>query len=169
MNCQAAEQLLLAERDGVLTNEQHAALSRHADGCASCRQLRLNLAAAMAAVRDDAANLAVPDADEEWRLLQLEMRAAARRERLGGGAPAVIKWVGAPMAAAAALTLAFYVGRTMPLEPTRGFSVAAEARVDFVEVADTDATPIVFLDNESGWLVVWAAESESTARGSASI
>ncbi len=39
------------------------------------------------------------------------------------------------------------------------------ARADFVELTDGSATPLVYVDRESGWLVVWAVEGESTGHG----
>lgn len=160
MNCRTAENLLLAESDGMLSPAQRAALGEHLTACAACRTLQADLAAATEALRADAAGLTVPDADEEWRLLQLEIRAQERqRASTRGGGASVLKWFGAPLAAAAALAMAFYAGRTTALRPADDWLVPAEARAEFVEVADTSATPIVFRDEESGWLVVWAEES----------
>jgi anti-sigma factor RsiW len=170
MNCHTAENLLHAERDGALSKEQHADLERHVQGCARCAQLRLEIAAAGKAVQDDAARFTVPDADEEWRLLQLERRRREHEVRTRTSTPSLLRWVGAPMAAAAALALAFQAGRMMPMLPSaQDFEVPKEARADYVEVANRDASPIVFLDQESGWLVVWAADSAQEPRGNAAI
>lgn len=162
MNCREAEKLLLAERDGVLSPAQHAALGEHTAACPACHALQADLTAAMTALRTDADRLPIPDADEEWRLLQVEIRAQQRRQSVRGGT-AVIKWFGTPLAAAAALAFAFYVGRATAPRPAAEFAVPEMARAEFVEVADTSATPIVFRDEESGWLVVWAAEENTGA------
>lgn len=157
MNCRDIAPLLSAERDGALTNDQRAELARHLESCAECRQAQAALAAAMQALHAEAASVAVPNADEEWRLLQARL-AQPRQQRRRGLAP--ITWIGVPLAAAAAVAFAFYLGRPAPLaENSVVVPTGAElAHADFVEVTDPNATPIVYTDKESGWLVVWAAE-----------
>jgi hypothetical protein len=169
MNCRSAEPLVLAERDGVLTPAQHAELAQHLATCAGCRQFRAELAAALETVRAEAHAVPLPDIDAEWRAVQAKIndRAAsdpaaaslAKKRRL---APVV--WISAPLAAAAAVALALFVQRPVPMPAATSEGVIA-ARADFVEVADPKATPIVYTDKESGWLVVWA-ESPDTARAS---
>lgn len=163
MNCREAENLLLAERDGVLTPAQHAALGGHIATCAACRTLQADLAEAMETLRADATGVPVPDADEEWRLLQVEMR--ARQQHRSAAGNSVVKWFGAPLAAAAALALAFYAGRATALRPADEIILPVEARAEFVELADASATPIVFRDEESGWLVVWAESNDTRSHG----
>lgn len=160
MNCRASEPLILAERDGVLTSEQHAALTRHLATCPACRQLRDNLAEAMSAVRSDTANVPTPDVEAEWRAVQAKINAPASSQRTRRRAAPII-WLSAPLAAAAAIALAFLATRSIP-----GSSRDAVAQADFVEVADPAATPIVYADQESGWLVVWAENPQpSSAAG----
>lgn len=163
MNCPEAEKLLLASPDGGLSSVEQAALAQHVAGCAGCRQLQADLRSAQEAYRADAAQIAVPDADEEWRLLQARMRAEQQRERHAarGATTPWLKLFGTPLAAAAALAVAFYAGRATATRAENDLLIPDVARADFVEVADTSATPIVFRDEESGWLVVWAEESET--------
>lgn len=168
MNCRSAHQLLLAENDGVLTPAQHTELASHLASCAACRAYRAELAAAMDTLKTDAAAVPLPDVDAEWRAVQARINAtrsasAPRREKLR---LAPIVWISAPLAAAAAVALALFVGRPVPggnLANASGTEFAA--RADYVEVADPSATPIVYSDQESGWLVVWA-ESADTAHTS---
>ncbi len=135
MNCRDIKPLLFAERDGVLTPEQHAALAAHVAGCPACRRERIVYGEAITFLKTDAANVAVPDADSEWRTI----RAKPAKKR--PFAPVI--WFGAPLAAAAALAVAFFVSRPAP-------------------ATDENATPtIAYVDNESGWLVVWAAENSA--------
>ena len=161
MNCQSAEALLLAERDGALNHEQRTDLDRHVAACAGCRQLRANLAAALAEFQADTASVRVPDADAEWRTLQA--RVHGRRQTpvpaRAGKKLAPLTWFAGPMAVAAALALAFFLGRPAPLSNQTNTEIspfAGYARADYVEVAVEDAAPIVYVDKESGWLVVWA-------------
>lgn len=162
MNCREAEPLILAERDGVLTPEQHAALAQHVASCTSCRQLQHDLAHAMDAVRAEAVSVRVPEVETEWRAVQARLAAAnpARRQprRL-----APIIWITAPLAAAAALALAFLTSR--PVAPDADTTGYMAAQADFVEVSDPSATAVVYTDQESGWLVVWAVSTDKASHG----
>src|SRR3954468_20914091 len=101
MNCRDTEPLLLAETDGVLTPDQRAALERHVAACPACQQLRDRLREATAAFRTDAANVAVPDAREEWRTLRAQIAGTKTRlEKKRRLAPII--WFGTSLAAAAA-------------------------------------------------------------------
>ncbi|MDP1579347.1 MAG: zf-HC2 domain-containing protein [Candidatus Didemnitutus sp.] len=165
MKCRIAIPLLSAERDAALPGSQARELAQHLAECASCRQAQLDLPRAMAEFRDEVAAVPVPDAAGEWRLLQARLR-ELRQPAPRATQKVVWAWLAAPLAAAAALAIAFLVGRTPPLEsqvvPLAGESFA---RVDFIEVADASATPLVYVDRESGWLVVWAVEGESSGHG----
>jgi hypothetical protein len=169
MNCRSAEPLLLAERDGVLSPAQRAELASHVAACAECRRFRSDLAAAMEAVRAKVQAVPLPDVDAEWRAVQAKINGGSATERSAASRNekrrlAPIVWISAPLAAAAAVALALFVQRPVPAPALSGDGVIA-ARADFVEVADPTATPIVYADKESGWLVVWA-ESADTARAS---
>lgn len=151
MNCRDIEPLLLAERDGVLTPEQHAALADHVATCPACRQLRAVTGEAVTFLKTDAANVAVPDMDKEWRTLRSlihgETVKPARKRPL---APVI--WFGAPLAAAAAIAIAFFVSR--PASPQ------AAAGSD-----ESNGTTIAYVDKDSGWLVVWAVEGDTKSNG----
>ena len=163
MNCRDIEPLLLAERDGVLTKEQHAALAGHVATCASCRQLRANLAAALNEFRTDTASVALPNVDEEWRTLRAQHHATeAKPTKKRPLAPVI--WFGASLAAAAAIAFAFIVGNPTP-QPTALAQVTESARADFVEAADANASTMVYVDKDSGWLVVWATDTAAPAGG----
>ena len=164
MNCRDTEPLLLAERDGVLTPGQQAALERHVAACPACQHLRARLAEALAAYRTDAASVAVPDADEAWRTLRTQLHGdGARPAKKRPLAPVI--WFGSTLAAAAALTFAF-LSRQTP-KPAQVFSpdndIVAEA--EFVEAGDINASTLVYVDKESGWLVVWATDVDANGKG----
>jgi hypothetical protein len=61
-------------------------------------------------------------------------------------------WAAAPVAAAAALAVAvwFKPPALAPADP-------AIARAVFVEPGDARATTLVYVDEPTGWLIVWAA------------
>jgi hypothetical protein len=167
MNCRDIEPLLLAERDGVLTSHQHAALAAHIAGCPACRQARLNYGDAVTFLKTDAANVPVPNVDEEWRTLRSQLHGAAAKP--GKKSPlAPVIWFAAPFAAAAAVAFAFFVTRA-PVPQAPGLApqapAAEVARADFVEAGDANASTMVYVDKDSGWLVVWATDSEVKGSG----
>ena len=158
MNCHDIEPLLLAERDGGLTTEQRATLAGHVVACPACRQLRANLNTALDTLKADAARVTVPDAEREWRELRAQLVGATVRPAKKRPLAPVI-WFGAPLAAAAAIALVFFSGRPSPQQPLTTLQVAVEtARADYVEAGDANTSTMVYVDKDSGWLVVWATD-----------
>lgn len=153
MNCNDAERLILAERDGPLPSAQENQLSAHLEGCASCRRVRLDLREGFAAWSQQTAAVAVPDAREAWN----ELRSARRTPRAPAPRP-VVRWLqfGVPLAAAAMLAV-------MLVRPTAPVSDNAMARVQYVEPGSPGASTLVYEDRESGWLVIWTSDVESPA------
>lgn len=167
MNCRDIEPLLLAERDGVLTSKQHAELAAHVAGCPACRRARAIYGEAVTFLKTDAANVAVPDVDQEWRAIRAQLQGEhAKPARKRPLAPVI--WFSAPFAAAAALVFAFFVTRSpVPQAPSLAppAAVTETARADFVEAGDANASTMVYVDKDSGWLVVWATDGEVQGRG----
>lgn len=176
MNCRDNESLILAERDGALTKAQLAALSDHVAACPSCRKLRTDLSRALDAYKTDVATVAAPDADEAWRELQTRLTKPTKQKPL---APVI--WFATPLAAAAAIAFAFFVTRPAPPSPVSMPTPSAElviappppplhdpsviAGADFVEAGDPNASTLVYVDKESGWLVVWATDVSTDTSG----
>lgn len=154
MNCREIETLLFAERDGALPTHQRTDLDRHVAGCAACRQMRVDFAAAAESWRGHTANVRVPDPDTEWRRLRAQLHGAEVRtspkRRI-----APIVWLATPLAAAAAIVFAFFL-QSSPLPESD-----ALARADYVESGSAEASTMVFADKESGWLVVWASDPKT--------
>jgi len=162
MHCHDSETLMLAARDGALDPAQGAALAAHVRDCASCRRLQATLEAGFARWKNEAMAVSPPDASAAWRLLRpqlAEPTAAPQPKR----SPVI--WLAAPLAAAAALALVFY----RPAAPVGHASAPAQiaeiARADFVEPGDATASTMVYVDKESGWLVVWASGPDKGSRG----
>lgn len=158
MNCRDSESLILAERDGALTKPQLAILSDHVASCPACRQRQTTLAATLDRYQIALRDVPVPDADEAWRELQGRLNAPAKREKKRPLAPVI--WFGAPLAAAAALAFAL-----LPKNPETVIQTPPEARAEFVEAGDASASTLVYVDKESGWLVVWAVENPTDQKG----
>ena len=163
MNCRHIEPLLLAERDGALSAGQRDALDQHVAACPACRQMRANLAAALASFRADAASVNVPDAAEEWRVLRAELHGEkARPARKRPLAPII--WFSAPLAAAAACALAYFgfqPNLAGPTDPAAGIAQTDPGDT----TADASASTMVYVDKDSGWLVVWATDSDAANSG----
>lgn len=160
MSCRDIEPLLLTERDGVLTTKQHAALTRHVAACPACQQLRANLTEAALFLKMDAANVPVPDADDEWRALRAQLHGEkARPAKKQPLAPVI--WFGAPLAVAAAVALAFFLGRPAP-RPAVVPSLVETANPGAAGADGSDTATTAYVDKESGWLVVWTTDTGAT-------
>ncbi len=151
MNCHSAQPLLSAERDGALTLRERADLEAHVAGCAECRRFKAVLAAAGEHLQVAAAQVKMPDEERAWQDIRREIRAAKQ-------APARAWWsfgrwtmpVGAAVAALAVIAI---VAPTITDDDPP--EVATTARAEYVEVGE-GASSVVYKDDQSGWLVVWA-------------
>lgn len=155
MNCQAAQPLISAERDGALGGDSHGALEAHVAGCAACRQLRVTLAESAAAWRTTTASLPVPDERLEWQRIRRRLNGepAGSPRRAWGG---VAGWRGLSFAAATALVVGLFFSPRWPGSALPAAAVQV-ARTESVEVGGDASSAMVFVDEKSGWLVVWAA------------
>jgi len=142
-----------------LSTDEREALGAHLRECAACRHHEQVSAQVADAIRTDLATVAIPNADQEWQHLHASLqKEGPPSARFRGVAP--LFWFGAPLAAAAAFAFAF-------LSPKAPHPPSAEAsamdsteelviQANYVEVADATATTMVYVDKQSGWLVVWA-------------
>lgn len=161
VNCRDIESLILAERDGALTTEQRATLSDHVAACSVCTDLRQRVNTALDAFKSDARAVPTPNVEQAWRDVRAALHTPERKTKPKRLAPVI--WFGAPLAAAAALAISFLgndPGHVIP-EPMPG----DVARADFVEAGNTSASTMVYVDKESGWLVVWASDDGGSAAG----
>lgn len=100
-----------------------------------------------------------PDAERAWQDIHRAIRVTRPAEPRG----ALGRWI-LPLGAAAAAVMALMVftsqwkGRSTSQS---GIARVDAARADFVEVPD-DASSVVYVDGESGWLVVWAVDNSKT-------
>jgi anti-sigma factor RsiW len=148
MNCHSAQRLLSAERDGQLPPGECTGLAAHVAGCAECRQFEAALRDAGEELKTAAGRVSVPDEERAWHDIRRELRAPAAASRawwqLG-------RWA-LPLGAAAALAAVAVIGPSWTDEE----GPQLVARAEFVEVAG-DAASMVYVDDKSGWLVVWAS------------
>jgi anti-sigma factor RsiW len=160
MNCREAQNNLFTDRDGALAPEQRAALEGHLAECAGCRRVKDDLAAALSSWRDANARTVTPDPEREWHALRRTIRGGEPSAGARTPARRLLPWLALPLAGAAALALALFTG-----EPSSDNSSGARraeqqiARADSVEVSG-NASTMVYVDDKSGWLIVWAADAK---------
>ncbi len=157
MNCHSAQRLLSAERDGALATGERAGLAAHVAGCAECRQFQAKCVEAIEGLKAAATRVAVPDEERAWQDIRRELRAArptAARAWWNLG-----RWA-LPLGAAAALAAVAVIGPSW----TDDDGPQTVARAEFVEVSG-DASSVVYVDDKSGWLVVWASVDPNAKGG----
>lgn len=156
MNCRAAQRLISAERDGVLSRGERTALEAHVAGCAECTRAREALAAAAAAWTKVDRSVPTPDVERAWQDIRRAIRTDGGRETRPAGAWWMrALWAGVPAVGAAVVALMVFSG-PKPVAP----DVAAASWDQFVEVDEASSNAVVFVDETSGWVVVWAGESD---------
>ncbi len=161
MNCHAAQNALFEDRDDQLAPNQQAALETHLATCGECQRVRQSLETALSSWRHQNTTVAIPDSQREWHAVRRRIRGgvdesgqATSRHRRG-----LFAWVSIPVsAAAAALAVALYVGPFSLKSPESAASLAQTARVN-PATPEPSASNMVFVDDKSGWLVVWSSES----------
>ena len=155
MNCRAAQPLISAERDGALGGDSRGTLEEHLAGCATCRQLRVTLTESAAAWRTTTARVPVPDERLEWQRIRRRLNGEPARSSYRAWG-AVTGWRGLSFGAAAVLALGLFFSPRWP-DSALPSAKAQVARSEFVEVGGDASSAMVFVDEKSGWLVVWAA------------
>jgi anti-sigma factor RsiW len=161
MNCRDIESLLSAERDGMLTSAQRSSLESHVASCRACAELRTKLSQAMDAFRSEAAAVPIPDVDEEWQKVCTSLTDSKTRSRDKRPLTPIL-WFATPLAAAAALAFAFFSSSPMVQPTGESMTTMSEAaQAEYVEPGDAKASTIVYVDKDSGWLVVWATDSDA--------
>ncbi len=156
MNCRQSQHLLSLERDNQLPAESRSALDGHLAGCGDCRQHRDELAAAAAAWKTNSARIETPDAKGEWNLLRARL-ARPDRVTVKRGIPAWGWFAGLGLPAALACLALFLVINQPISDAVESVQMAqAPARAEYVELGDDSASPVIYVDQQSGWLIVWA-------------
>jgi len=162
MNCREAQPQIFAERDGALDNLQRVALDGHLAQCGACRRIREDLTTALTAWRMEVSVVSVPDAEREWHAVRRRIRGGAESGAARASRPRrnLFAWITIPLGAAAAAALAFFVmPSTSPTTPEKTPVAVQMARADSVEARGNNASTMVFVDDKSGWLIVWASDA----------
>lgn len=153
MNCRAAQRLLSADRDDTLASSERAALEAHVAGCADCRRERAVVAGAVESWRAASKRVAIPDSERAWQDIRREIRTTGpTNSPEHRGLP---RWVFPAVVAAALVFAATLAPRWLSDAGPPATNRLEIARADFVETA-SDTSSMVYVDDKSGWLVIWA-------------
>lgn len=161
MNCQTSQEQLLRAQDGLLPQQQQPGLDAHLSACPACREFQASLEQVAAGIKNEAASVPVPEFDETWKNIQSRLHTPEATKPISKRVAPII-WITAPLAAAAALVFAFLPGQSTSEFPSLSVSETSITQVDYVETDDPNATTMVYVDKQSGWLVVWADDSAVT-------
>ena len=163
MNCHTAQRLIATEPDSTPSAEESRLLAAHLSGCEACRNEQTIVARALAGWQASTASAAMPTVERAWQDIQRELRKSSGQPASRGFLRR--SWM-IPVSAAAALAALIVVARPLgkPSSPGNPLAQNSAARADFVEVPN-DASSLVYVDDQSGWLVVWAVNDSSAAGG----
>lgn len=162
MNCHKSHQLLSAERDGFLTADQQISLETHLKDCSRCRKVRPLVAASVESWRDSTASIQMPDVDRAWQ----DIRRAKRTEGSANSRhyAGALRWI-APLGIAAGLAvIASVTPRWQNHAQAALVAQQEKAHADYVDVP-SDASSMVYVDDQSGWLVIWSDGSSEPTGG----
>ena len=161
MNCLASQKQLLRAQDEALHDQQHSTLAAHLSSCPQCSEFEASLRQISADIKNEAASVPVPDADETWQGIQSRLQPTGESETTSKRFAPLI-WITAPLAAAAAFAFAFLPSHSTSDFDSVAMSEASATQVDYVETDNPNATTMVYVDNQSGWLVVWTDDTSVT-------
>lgn len=160
MNCRQVQPQIFAERDGALDYNQRAALDGHLAQCEACRRIRDDLATALTVWRTEVTHVVVPDAEREWHAVRRRIRGGAESgaERSSRPRRNLFAWLAVPLGAAAAIAVTLFVVTQDPsVVPSN--APTNVARANSGDVPSNDTATMVFVDDKSGWLFVWASDA----------
>lgn len=158
MNCREAELEIFADRIGEPGGNMSSALNAHLSACPACRRKRDSLAMALERWKEGTRSVAVPDVHRAWSDLRCEIRGGTATATPPGP---LLSWLAMPLVATAALAL-MLVSEPRPPGTDGEPTLRQVARAEFVEVPSSTASTVVFVDDTSGWLVVWATDTNGT-------
>ncbi len=183
MNCRQIQDHLFADRDETSVSAAAAReVADHLASCPECRSLQEGLTKSLHDWQREVGDVPIPDPQTEWHAVRRKIRQGE------GAATPAAAWAGllriaAPLTAVAAIALVVWQARPpalgpTPVEPattvaqTDSFDgtwpemdqhFAFTAHAEYVETDNEDASPFVYVDDESGWLIVWASDPPDEA------
>lgn len=175
MNRRDAESLIFAARDAELSAADAARLEQYLAEHPNDRKLAADYETVVQAWRQADQQVAVPNPTTEWHAIRRRIRNSdTKTSASGGGLPSWSRLLrfATPLAAAAALVIALLPDpeTSAPATISGPTSIAQvdwsdfeehfvlAAHAEYVETDNVESSPFVYLDEESGWLIVWASD-----------
>lgn len=156
MTCrELQEKLFIADSGAPWAPE--STVAEHLARCPGCRKLQADLEASLGIWRRTLATTPAPDAEREWQALRRRIRADGARESESSFG-ARLAWLTLPAAALAAAFALFVAAPPDATRPAPG-EPALVASAESVEAPGDPASTMVFVDDRSGWLIVWANDA----------
>jgi len=156
MNCRQAERALSRHLDDELPANDVATLEEHLASCSACRDSAAEWRGLGDAMRAEAPS-EVPDPTKAWHDIRRTLR---NRE------PPTVQenrrpWWARPLpwAGAAATVALITLGYLRHVSPSSQFP--SGSAVEYVDTELPGASTVVYVDDETGWNIVWVLESET--------
>ncbi|HRE81024.1 MAG TPA: zf-HC2 domain-containing protein [Opitutaceae bacterium] len=164
-SCQHITSLLIAGPDRRLTPAEQAEIEGHVVQCAACRQQRALLAAIPASLQTVTQAVSTPNPQQEWMRLRSQLPKQSREGKSQRRkTPFWLQWSFPIGAAATAVVVALVTHLRYSDRVSTERLAATVARADYVQAENADST-LVYVDQESGWLIVWADSSSKDKSG----
>ena len=157
MKCDRAEKLLSASLDGELDAQDLLPLRDHLDRCPRCRAARMEWQSYGEHLKSAPLPI-TPGLKGAWNDIRQRMRQDEKPRRWKPAYPFPMYWVSA--AALLVVTMGIFFLYPGDPAPTDSKIFAMAENVEFVETSIPGATPVVYMDDASGWTVVWIVEAE---------
>lgn len=169
MKREDAELLLSRALDGEASVDEQAALELYLSQNPEAADLKTAWESISVLLNEESDSVDCPSVEDAWQDIagRIEVEEQGSEENVAvSNTPTVIpfpRWVWGGAAAAAIVVLASLGLLNLPQASSEGEQVASSESLIEVEYIDTeieDATPVVYVDEESGWTVVWVMEPE---------
>jgi hypothetical protein len=161
MNCIEAERLLSRHMDGELDAEQAAGLQNHLEACPQCAETR-DAWAGYSGLMHSVAQSVHSDTDALWADV-----AGKLGDQVSAPVKTVVPWpfnakALTALAAVVILSVSVYMGRSS-ISPDEATFAQASA-VEYFETDLPGASPMLYIDAEVGWTVVWVVEADASSQ-----
>ena len=161
MNCQEAELLISQSLDGELDSPaSQSLLQEHLESCPACRNRAQTWRNFGQFMRQDEIS-APPPAEAAWREIRREIQSgeSPRAEEIPGKTATASPWFWrAPAAMAALLALSLGLYFVLPSSKENATAYADATVVEFMETEIPGAGTLVYVDEDSGWTILWVVE-----------
>jgi anti-sigma factor RsiW len=158
MNCIEAEQMLSRRMDGDLDAEKNEMLESHLKDCPGCAEAQ-KAWSGIGDLLNASVNADSVDTDGVWNQIESQLGEQEPAASAPGARVLSFRMLTA-LAAVVILSLTVYLGRTSPAPD--GPALAQSAAVEYFETDLPGASPMLYIDDDVGWTVVWVVEENAS-------